>query len=184
MGSETAQRAQASPASRLARPSPPADTPPALLPPPQPQNITTGRPTCHPPVELGIHWNSGNWRQVTCVTPFTPQFICTVDILVFHVYCSVSLKLTFKTKKKKKRKKNPQSLRGIRNQFQETLPTLTVNAATESKRVLACVCVYIGPSFLLGFIKKQRRKSVVCYPTYCWTTTVLYIADLPTARYF
>lgn len=72
--------------------------------------------------------------------------------------------------KKKKEKKNPQSFRGIRNQFQETLPTLMVNVATESKCFLLRVCV--GLSFSFSFIQKHRKKSVEHYKPYCWNTTL------------
>lgn len=104
-----------------------------------------------------------------------------VGISEFHICCSVSLKLTF-TEKKKKREKNPQSFRGIRNQFQEALSSLMVNAATESKCILLCVCT--GLIFLLSFIQKQRRKTAGCYVTHCWNTTVLFIADLSGVEWF
>lgn len=115
------------------------------------QKVAALRSACHPLVETG---NSLEFMELeagrTHVTPLMPQFIWIVDI---HACSSVSLKLTSekKGKIKRKRKDKPTAFRGIRNQFQEMLPTLMVKAATESKCILVCVC--IGPSFLLNFLE-------------------------------
>lgn len=106
--------------------------------------------------------------------PLMPQFIYTVDILEFHVCSSVSLTLTFEKmkkeqrKKKKKKKKKPTAFWGIRNQFQETLPSLMVNAATESKCILVCVC---WTKFFIEF-PRNREVKVWNAMTYCWNNTM------------
>lgn len=103
------------------------------------QKTATLRSACH---LLGETGNSLEFMELeaghTDITPLMPQFIWIVDILELHVCSSVSLKLT--SEKKKKEKDKPTAFQGIRNQFQETLLTLMVNAATESKCIILCVC--------------------------------------------
>lgn len=103
------------------------------------QKTATLRSACH---LLGETGNSLEFMELeaghTDITPLMPQFIWIVDILELHVCSSVSLKLT--SEKKKKEKDKPTAFQGIRNQFQETLLTLMVNAATESKCIILCAC--------------------------------------------
>lgn len=171
----------------LVFPLPPDRSPPTRLPWPKPHVGTrlaenNHTVTCLPPASgnwefTGIEGTGGSSHELhSWYRNLSSSWYFRVSYMLFS-FPEINL-----YGKKKKREKNPQSFRGIRNQFQEALSSLMVNAATESKCILLCVCT--GLIFLLSFIQKQRRKTAGCYVTHCWNTTVLFIADLSGVEWF
>lgn len=120
------------------------------------QKITTLCSACHPLMETR---NSLEFRELEAGhMHYTLDTAIYLHSWYFEVSCMLFSFPEINLLKKKKREKNPQSFRGIRNQFQETLWTLIVNAATKSKCILMCVCVYWTKFFIEFHTETEEEK--------------------------